>query len=331
MSKKTRTSSFIIIGAIAVSVCALFLGKDLFAEHISNNSGPPTNVITKKAGKTDKNNAREKAAQKAPENDTPERSPVTVLMYHKIAENTDGNQFTIPLERFEKQMQYLVDNGYESILTEDYVAFLENEEKLPEKPVMITFDDWTPGQYKLARPVLNRLGLHAVFFVITGKLKSEEEKEKLKKLHSEGHEIGSHTIHHYYLTQKNCNAKWKCCRKLKPCTRQEMKQEIYDSKKKLEAILGKPVISFSWPGNYFNEKTEDMAKQAGYKGIYAVERQVMEDGVLTNRVGVTKRPARIYRTEIGGQCTIEYFEKALKTQRCCLVSSRKFHRYCIRP
>ncbi len=330
MSRKKK-AALIAAAAIALFTAALLFGKAPLAEYLSKNSGPSKNAKTKKERARGEKKTEKEPLQKFPDSDPPDRSPVTVLMYHKIAENTDGTQFIIPLERFEKQMQLLVDKGYESILTEDYTAYLEDQKKLPEKPVMITFDDWTPGQYKLARPVLNRLGMHAVFFVITGKIKSEKEKEKLKKLYSEGHEIGSHTIHHYYLTQDNCNAKWKCCRKLRPCTEQEMKQEIYESKENLEAMIDAPVLSFSWPGNYFNQKTERMADKAGYKGIYAVERQVVEHGVLTNRVGVTKSPARIYRTEIGGRCTIECFEKALKTQHCCLVSSRKFHRHCISP
>jgi len=258
----------------------------------------------------------------------PQLSPVTVLMYHNVVDQSTGSKFAIPISLFKEQMQYLVDHGYHTILSENYVRFLKGEAQLPEKSVVITFDDWKPGQYDLARPILNRLGLHAIFFVITEKVRTPSERAKLQTLLAEGHEIGSHTVHHYYLGQEPCNAKWKCCQQLQPCTEAQIRSEIVQSHQDLAAILGTAPLSIAWPGNFFDDKMITLALEDGYLGSYAVELQTMEDGVLTNRVGITQNPRVIYRTEIGGQCEMQYFAKAVTSQRCCIVSARKFYRHC---
>lgn len=256
-------------------------------------------------------------------------SPVPVLMYHEVSAESPGRQFSMPVALFQQQMEFLASQGYHTILTPQYVDYLKKGKPLPPKPVMITFDDWTPGQFELARPILNRLRLRAVFFVPTEKARALSEAEKLRALAADGHEIGSHSVHHYYLTQTNCNARWKCCGKMRPCTLQEIRAEIFDSRVELQNILGRPPLAIAWPGNYFNDQTIALALAAGYEATYAVENQVMENGVLTNRVGVTTGPEKIYRTEIGGMCNMNFFPKAVATQRCCLSSSRSFHRHCL--
>jgi peptidoglycan/xylan/chitin deacetylase (PgdA/CDA1 family) len=261
---------------------------------------------------------------------SPRLSPVPVLMYHGVIEGDRATRMDIPVSRFRKHMEYLKSEGCQTVLTGDYAAFLKGERKPPDKPVMITFDDGTRGQFELARPILNELDFKAVFFVVTTRVeRSEAGPEMIKTLSAEGHEIGSHTVHHFYLAQKNCDKKWKCCRGLKPCADAEVRRELVQSKNYLESILKRPVTSIAWPGNFFSDRTVKLAFEAGYKSTFAVEDKVMEDGVQTSRPGVTKGPELIYRTEIGGRCELEHFRKAVKSRRCCVVSDRKFHRYCV--
>lgn len=256
-------------------------------------------------------------------------SPVPVLMYHDLTEKGKGSQYVIPIKMFTAQMEFLVREGYHTITTRQYADFLNHKGELPAKPVMLTFDDWYPAQYKLARPVLNRLKLHAVFFVYTSRIDSPEQERRLKELQGEGQEIASHTVHHYYLTQSPCNAQWKCCRSMKPCTVNQIREEIFNSRDALTKVLGAPPFSIGWPGAFWNDLTIKMAMEAGYRATYGVENQVMENGVLTNRVGLTKSPELIYRTEIGGMCNLKFFPTAVTTQRCCLTSTLKFYRHCV--
>jgi hypothetical protein len=90
---------------------------------------------------------------------------VPVLMYHHIDEV--GNDSTaITPELFEAQMKALRDAGYESVTPDDLIAYVRRGEPLPEKPVVITFDDGYLSNYEYAWPILERYGFRATIFVI---------------------------------------------------------------------------------------------------------------------------------------------------------------------
>ena len=188
---------------------------------------------------------------------------------------------------------------------------MEKKAPLPARPVMITFDDWTPDHFELARPILNQLGFKAVFFIVTEKINSEEERDKLRTLVREGHEIGSHTVHHFYLTQGDCNAKWKCCHELKPCPAEETQSELRESKNFLESVIDRPVTSIAWPGNFYSDRVVKWALEAGYQTTFAVKRQTSKGEVLNSRASVTRTPALIFRTRIDGNNTLAAFIRRL--------------------
>lgn len=254
---------------------------------------------------------------------------IPVLMYHDFTRAETGSQFKMPAALFEKQMAYLADNGYTTVTPSQLAAAARGEAELPARPVMLTFDDWYPSQHELALPVLDKLGQKGVFFVIAKKVRSEAEKRKLAEMAGNGHVIGSHTVNHYYLTKTHCKrASNGCCRPTAPCGEGDIRRELAESKKELEEILGTPVTAFAWPGNYYNERAVELALAAGYETVFAVERQVREDGVLVGTVGVTRDLGTIHRVEIGGRCGMDLFPLSLVDHRCCLVSDREFHRHC---
>jgi len=92
---------------------------------------------------------------------------IPVLVYHGIVEQDDGVDVTI--ENFRSQMATLKANGYVTIDTHDLFAFYTKEAKLPEKPVMITFDDGRRDSYLNGDPILKENGFKVVMFVVTEK------------------------------------------------------------------------------------------------------------------------------------------------------------------
>ncbi len=254
---------------------------------------------------------------------------VRVLLYHEVSVEEKQAAYVLPATHFRSQMEYLVNEGFQAILSNEYLDHLNGRRQLPPKSVVLTFDDWTPDHFEFVRPTLNSLGLKGIFFVIVDKIKnSPEEQSKLRTLVSEGHEVGSHTLSHAFLTQSPCDKAWKCCRQGKPCSAREIYSELNQSKKILEDVLGSQISSFAWPGNFFDVTSVRRAVAAGYEAIYAVEQQVEEQGVLTNRKGTTREPSTIFRTEIDGFCSMDDFKGAVQDGRCCVKSRRKFYRYC---
>lgn len=108
-----------------------------------------------------------------------------VLMYHEIIEKENfdyanykgikvqqGYQDVLPpvlfayLENFEKQMKYLHDEGYRTLTLKEVIDFYYNDGKLPEKAVLLTFDDLYKSVLKYAYPILKKYDFHAVGFMV---------------------------------------------------------------------------------------------------------------------------------------------------------------------
>jgi peptidoglycan/xylan/chitin deacetylase (PgdA/CDA1 family) len=98
------------------------------------------------------------------------RQRLPVLLYHHLlpgAELFHDNAFIISVEDFETQMKYLYENDYVTVSLDDVRAFLYEREPLPEKAVMLTFDDGYYSNIEYAYPVLKGYGFNAVVFLIT--------------------------------------------------------------------------------------------------------------------------------------------------------------------
>ncbi len=104
------------------------------------------------------------AAESTPNKSEYEKE-VPVLMYHHISENVENDMIVTP-ETFRAQMQTLLDAGYTAITLEQMRDYVYYGTELPEKPILITFDDGYMSNYEYAYPILKELGMHAVIFTV---------------------------------------------------------------------------------------------------------------------------------------------------------------------
>jgi peptidoglycan/xylan/chitin deacetylase (PgdA/CDA1 family) len=119
-----------------------------------------------------------------------------VLMYHEIVKKEDYNpsnyvgihvkqnyEDVLPQvlfafkEEFEKQMQYLYDSGYVTLKLQQVVDFYYNDKPLPEKAVLLTFDDMYKSQMYNAYPILKKYNFNAVGFVALDWLFDEPKED----------------------------------------------------------------------------------------------------------------------------------------------------------
>lgn len=95
---------------------------------------------------------------------------VPILMYHGLTEKASQvNDYFIPVEVFEADLAHLRDNGYTTVTMSELIDFVYDESEtvtLPEKPVVLTFDDGFYNNYKYASPLLAQYGMKAVISVI---------------------------------------------------------------------------------------------------------------------------------------------------------------------
>lgn len=89
-----------------------------------------------------------------------------VLMYHHIATDEeiesgiyDGNNAIIGESQYDEEMKYLADNGYTTLLASELATILENGLDMPEKAVVITFDDGYESNYTRAYPIMQKYNL----------------------------------------------------------------------------------------------------------------------------------------------------------------------------
>ncbi len=89
---------------------------------------------------------------------------VPIIMYHGLLKDPDlQGQYVISPDLFESDIQYLVNNGYTTIVMQDLINYVYNGGELPEKPVMITFDDGYYNNYLYAYPILQKYQCKMVF------------------------------------------------------------------------------------------------------------------------------------------------------------------------
>ncbi len=79
----------------------------------------------------------------------------------------------VTLESFEQQMTYLCEQNYHTLTLDEIKAFYYGDKPLPERSVLLTFDDCFQSVKLYAYPILKRLGFHAVAFVVTNWLHDE--------------------------------------------------------------------------------------------------------------------------------------------------------------
>lgn len=99
---------------------------------------------------------------------------VPILMYHYISPlpvdaDEIRTELTVTPEIFETHLAYLQAEGYQGISLYHLYDALTTGAKLPEKPVILTFDDGHIDHYESVFPLLQRYQTTATFFIITGR------------------------------------------------------------------------------------------------------------------------------------------------------------------
>ncbi len=209
---------------------------------------------------------------------------VPILMYHYVEVVTDERDtlrksMAVNPVIFENQLKALRAKGYHFILPGALVTAGRNEETLPEKPIMLTFDDGYRDFYTVAYPILKRQQVPAINYIIynfIGKNVNYMTEAEVQEIVSGGLVIiGSHTMDHAYLTRVNLN---------------QVRWELLESRSLLAKKFGVMVEDFAYPGGYNNEMTQSMAAEAGYRTAVATQ-----PGVATEK----SNPFHLPRLRVG--------------------------------
>ncbi len=185
---------------------------------------------------------------------------IPVIMYHDITGSKDVSWDVTP-EELERHFRTLQEGGYTPITMDHLVRHLRTGAQLPEKPVLLTFDDNYVGQYEYAFPLLKKYNYPAVWsvhtrFVGTGGKKPKATWDQLREMQSSGLiTVASHTVNHLNLST------------LKEA---EITKEVTESKKVLEKELGVKIDYFTYPEGDFTDAAREYIQKAGYKAALSM-------------------------------------------------------------
>ncbi len=188
------------------------------------------------------------------------KKQVPVLCYHQIRDwkPTDSKvsrTYIVPPAAFAAQMRMLADSGYHTITPDQLYAYLISGARLPEKPIMLSFDDTDLDQYTVGYPEMKKYGFKGVFFIMTVSLGKPHymSSDQVRTLSDEGNIIGSHTWDHHNV-KKYEGKDW--ITQLDKPTRQ------------LEQITGKSIRYFAYPFGLWNTAAFPELKKRGFVAAF---------------------------------------------------------------
>jgi len=204
------------------------------------------------------------------------KKQVPILCYHQIRDfrPTDSKRakdYIVPVDAFRSQMKMIADSGFHTIQPDQLYAYLTSGAKLPEKPIMLTFDDTDLDQFQIAVPEMNKYGFKGVFFIMTVSLDKSRymSKEQVRELSDKGNTIGSHTWDHHNV-KKYQAADWVI--------------QVEKPTKELESITGKPIHFFAYPFGLWNEAAIPELKKRGFFAAFQLnEKRDPADPLYTIR------------------------------------------------
>jgi len=223
-----------------IIISALFLAINISScKQAVNRQLPVTPVLENTAV-----SAKDTVVVKQSANDAAQilaKPEVPVLCYHRIDDGRKGD-YTVSLATFSAHMKLLADSGYHSISPAQLYDYLVYNQALPQKPVMITFDDSRVEHSEIAAPVMEKVGFKGVFFImtITYNKKNYMSTEQIAGLAKAGNTIGLHSWDHTMVTKYKEEADWQ--------------KQVVAPKAKLEKIVDKPVEYWAYPNGVYDHK-----------------------------------------------------------------------------
>jgi peptidoglycan/xylan/chitin deacetylase (PgdA/CDA1 family) len=221
---------------------------------------------------------------------------VPVLTYHNLGEQTKG-RLVLAAASFREQMRYLKTNGYRVVSLADFVEFTRLNRQLPQRAVVLTFDDGYRAFKDHAYPVLKELGFSATLFIYTdwvGAGRGALSWADLRELAAAGVDIQAHSKTHADLRRAQGETEAQYARRMQ--VELEQPQDLFNRN------LGRRSQMLAYPYGRWEEGLLPKVKEYGYIAAFSVRRQ-------GNAAFV--RPLAGHRSQIYSEMTLDDFVKNL--------------------
>jgi peptidoglycan/xylan/chitin deacetylase (PgdA/CDA1 family) len=217
---------------------------------------------------------------------------LSVLCYHNVdLLKPKDTPYSVTSSLFEHQILALEKAGFTFVSMERVRKYYDSGEPLPEKSILLTFDDGRYDVYEHAYPILSALGIPWALFVYPSGINAGHPRnfmtwDDVRDLAAHGVAIGSHSWDHPYLTKPPANvtapaeyAAW-------------LDKELITSKETIEKEIGLQVYAFATPFGALDGIVQRRIAAAGYSlsfNIYGSENDLKSNPLYLNRILVVAK------------------------------------------
>ncbi len=213
---------------------------------------------------------------------------VPILLYHHIGISPSDSPYYISTYDFEQQMYLLHQWGYQTIPVELLVRAITQGAELPPKPIILTFDDGSETVVTTALPIMQKYNFTGTAYIVYNyiSIPNYMNADQVRELYVKGWEIGSHSTSHVSLIERT----------------DRQRDEIIESRRKLEQRLGIPILTFAYPFGAYNEDSVYYARLGGYIAAMGLGDSTLQE---------TKNLYYLYRRDINGSSDLQSFAASL--------------------
>ena len=238
-----------------------------------------------------------------------------VAMYHSVTDEGESpGQYVISPAMLERDLKYLSERGYTTVTVNDLIAYVEDGAALPDKPVMLTFDDGYYNNYRNAYPLLQKYDMRAVLSpvgTLTRQFSETDDPQEhevwsyctgaeLKEMADSGvFEMQNHSYDFHELKPRRG-----CLRKSGEDAGAYQAIFLQDTQQAQDLFVSLDIAAprcYTYPYGALNDETEALVTQCGFAASLSCE-----EGIAS----ITRDPAclrRIRRFNRDGRVTSEQF------------------------
>jgi len=210
-----------------------------------------------------------------------------IIMYHNISSKSNKcGKYTVLNTQFENDLKYIRENNFNTITMTELINYVKNNIPLPEKPIIITFDDSYESFYTYAYPLLKEYNFKAVMSVIgsyTDEFTQTEDHNidyshlnwgQIKELSKSGYvEIQNHT---YNMHQNGGNRKGCRIEKYESAEhyKKAMKEDLIPLQEKIKEVTGITPNTFTYPYGCICDESVTILKEIGFLATLTCTEQI---------------------------------------------------------
>ena len=193
---------------------------------------------------------------------------VAVLGYHDLSENESETAMRMHTSKFRKQMAALRQLGITVISVEDFLAWKRGAKSIPEKSILLTFDDGWKSVYTDALPILKEFGYPFTLYLYKNYIdggKKALTSSMISEILQQGGSLGSHSVSHPYPATIQAHRK-----KGEHDCDAFLRQEMGESKRVIESKFSTSSTTYAYPGGFVTEEMFPLADEFGYTSLFTV-------------------------------------------------------------